>query len=46
MEHEKQILAEIKALGGKLYRVGGCVRDSFLGITPKDIDFLLTSSHG
>lgn len=42
MEHEKQILAEIKALGGKLYRVGGCVRDSFLGIAPKDIDYLCT----
>lgn len=42
MEHEKQILAEIKALGGKLYRVGGCVRDSFLGVTPKDIDYLVT----
>ena len=25
MEHEKQILQEIKALGGKLYRVGGCL---------------------
>lgn len=42
MEHEKQILAEIKALGGKLYRVGGCVRDSFLDLTPKDIDYLVT----
>lgn len=42
MEHEKQILAEIKALGGKLYRVGGCVRDSFLGATPKDVDYLVT----
>lgn len=42
MEHEKQILVEIKALGGKLYRVGGCVRDSFLGLTPKDIDYLVT----
>lgn len=42
MEYEKQILVEIKALGGKLYRVGGCVRDSFLGVTPKDIDYLVT----
>lgn len=42
MEHEKQILVEIKALGGKLYRVGGCVRDSFLGVEPKDIDYLCT----
>lgn len=42
MEHEKKILAEVKALGGKLYRVGGCVRDSFLGVTPKDVDYLAT----
>ncbi|SFM06517.1 tRNA nucleotidyltransferase/poly(A) polymerase family protein [Pelosinus propionicus] len=31
-----QIIAEN---GGRVYRVGGCVRDSFMGITPKDIDF-------
>ncbi len=31
-----QIIAEN---GGRVFRVGGCVRDSFMGVTPKDIDF-------
>jgi len=36
----EQIFAEIIAeSGGRLYRVGGCVRDAFMGVTPKDIDF-------
>ena len=25
--------------GGRVFRVGGCVRDWFMGIIPKDIDF-------
>lgn len=29
----------IAANGGRVFRVGGCVRDSFMGVTPKDIDF-------
>ena len=28
-----------KSSGFKIYAVGGCVRDSLLGLTPKDIDF-------
>ena len=33
-----QICEEIKKYGGKAYLVGGCVRDSLLGIKSKDID--------
>ena len=29
----------IAANGGRVFRVGGCVRDQFMGVTPKDIDF-------
>jgi tRNA nucleotidyltransferase (CCA-adding enzyme) len=36
----ERIFAEtILANGGRLYRVGGCVRDMVRGIAPKDIDF-------
>ncbi|MDR3564884.1 MAG: polynucleotide adenylyltransferase [Negativicutes bacterium] len=36
----ERVFAEtIAANGGRVYRVGGCVRDSFMGVTPKDIDF-------
>jgi tRNA nucleotidyltransferase (CCA-adding enzyme) len=36
----ERIFAEtILASGGRLYRVGGCVRDMVRGITPNDIDF-------
>ncbi|MBP2625638.1 MAG: tRNA cytidylyltransferase [Firmicutes bacterium] len=32
--------AEIIAFnGGRVFRVGGCVRDQFMGVSPKDIDF-------
>lgn len=35
----EQAFAEIIAAnGGRVYRVGGCVRDKYLGLTPKDID--------
>lgn len=27
--------------GGRVYRVGGCVRDQIMGIVPKDIDFCI-----
>jgi tRNA nucleotidyltransferase (CCA-adding enzyme) len=37
------LLVEIASnLGGKAYEVGGCVRDSILGIEPKDRDFIVT----
>lgn len=42
MQTEHKILDSIKQYGGHLYRVGGCVRDAVLGITPKDIDYLVT----
>lgn len=36
---EKAFAEIIAKNGGRVFRVGGCVRDSFMGITPKDIDF-------
>lgn len=33
---------EIKEIGGDMYFVGGCVRDSFIGVKSKDIDLLVT----
>ncbi len=36
---ERAFAETIAANGGRVYRVGGCVRDKFMGITPKDIDF-------
>lgn len=39
----EQAFAEIIAEnGGRAYRVGGCVRDAFMGIAPKDIDYCVT----
>lgn len=36
----ERVFAEtIAANGGRVFRVGGCVRDSFMGVIPKDIDF-------
>lgn len=53
MEHEvveNKFLGVVKslkkynpALDINLYRVGGCVRDKFLGLIPKDIDYLVTN---
>ena len=38
----ERIFAEtILANGGRLYRVGGCVRDMLRGMTPQDIDFCI-----
>lgn len=34
----RKIATEAEALGGKVYFVGGCVRDELLGIDGKDID--------
>lgn len=36
---EKTFAETIAAHGGRAFRVGGCVRDQFMGIIPKDIDF-------
>jgi tRNA nucleotidyltransferase (CCA-adding enzyme) len=41
-ETTEKILSKIKENGGKLYIVGGAVRDELMGIKPKDIDFLVT----
>ena len=41
-EHQKSAVERITELfkkqGAEIYLVGGCVRDSLLGLTPKDID--------
>jgi tRNA nucleotidyltransferase (CCA-adding enzyme) len=36
---EKKFAQIIAENGGRVFRVGGCVRDSFMGVIPKDIDF-------
>ncbi len=36
---EKKFAEIIAENGGRVFRVGGCVRDSFMGVMPKDIDF-------
>ena len=36
---ERSFAETIAANGGRVYRVGGCVRDQFMGVLPKDIDF-------
>ena len=41
-EPTEKILSKIKENGGKLYTVGGAIRDEIMGLKPKDIDFLVT----
>jgi len=36
---ERSFAEIIAANGGRVFRVGGCVRDQFMGVIPKDIDF-------
>jgi len=36
---ERSFAEIIAANGGRVFRVGGCVRDQFMGAIPKDIDF-------
>ena len=38
---ERSFAEEIAANGGRVFRVGGCVRDQFMGIVPKDIDYCI-----
>lgn len=38
---ERDFAEIIAENGGRAFRVGGCVRDSFMGLTPKDIDFTI-----
>ncbi|WP_346356159.1 polynucleotide adenylyltransferase [Azotosporobacter soli] len=43
LELSERTLAEtVAAQGGRLYRVGGCVRDALRGLPAKDIDFCVT----
>lgn len=39
---ELGFISEIESLGGKIYSVGGAVRDEFLGKESKDLDILVT----
>lgn len=41
IHHEKTFAESIAEQGGRLYRVGGCVRDACLGITVHDIDYCI-----
>jgi len=41
-ETNQKISTTIKDNGGNIYIVGGAVRDELLGLTPKDVDFLVT----
>ena len=34
----ERIAREVAALGGRVYYVGGCVRDSLMGISSRDLD--------
>ena len=38
MEVIKKIALRVNELGGRIFYVGGCVRDKILGIENKDID--------
>lgn len=38
---EKDFAEIIAKNGGRVFRVGDCVCDSFMGVTPKDIDFCI-----
>lgn len=38
---EKAFAETIAEHGGRVFRVGGCVRDQFMGLVPKDIDFCI-----
>ncbi|MCE5285613.1 MAG: polynucleotide adenylyltransferase [Pelosinus sp.] len=38
---EKEFAEIVAQNGGRAYRVGGCVRDKFMGAVPKDIDFCI-----
>lgn len=39
---ERSFAEQIAEQGGRLFRVGGCVRDACMGVVPHDIDYCLT----
>ena len=39
---EREFAERIVELGGRLYRVGGCVRDAVMGVPAKDVDYCVT----
>ncbi len=39
---EATFVAHIRSAGGRVFRVGGCVRDRFRGVPAKDVDYVVT----
>ena len=39
---EAAFVAHIRSAGGRVFRVGGCVRDRFRGVPAKDVDYVVT----
>ena len=40
-QNEKELLALVRLVGGRLYKVGGSVRDEVAGINPSDYDYVV-----
>lgn len=38
----KELRQDVKSMGGKIYQIGGAVRDEFLGKVSKDLDLIIT----
>ena len=38
----KELRQDVKSMGGKIYQIGGAVRDEFLGEVSKDLDLIIT----
>ncbi len=37
-----QIAKEIAGAGGRMFLVGGAIRDKFMGVEPTDLDFMIS----
>ena len=37
-----ELRQDVKSMGGKIYQIGGAVRDEFLGKVSKDLDLIIT----